>query len=179
MPARTFAGSARFLRHPLILFSMLNMALGYAQDHFLPPLIGRINNIYLRERGLDLPVRRGSGLARVLRQTVPPSIQLRVREVVGQAVQDWLIDHDWRGGKACVCGAGRRRCRLPQTEYPRPRTGRVFSWFRRGPRRLRQLLVPSAEGASCGSDQRYAQNQARGKSHGWQFRGSCWSDWRS
>jgi len=59
----------------------------------------RINNIYLRKRGHDLPLRRGPGLARALRQTVPPSIQRHVRELVGQTVQDWLVDREWRGGK--------------------------------------------------------------------------------
>ena len=83
----------------LILFSMHGMVPGYAQDHFLPPVMEGINNIYLRERGHRLPLRRGSGFARVLRQTVPPSVQRHVRELVGQTVQDWLIDREWRGGK--------------------------------------------------------------------------------
>ena len=35
----------------------------------------------------------------MLRQTVPPSIQLQIREMVGQTIQDWLVDYEWRGGK--------------------------------------------------------------------------------
>ena len=83
----------------LILFSMHGMVPGYAQDHFLPPVMECINNIYLRKRGYHLPLRRRAGFARVLRQTVPPSVQQHVRELVGQTVQDWLIDREWRGGK--------------------------------------------------------------------------------
>ena len=36
----------------LILFSMHGMAPGYAQDHFLPPVMERINNIYLKGAGM-------------------------------------------------------------------------------------------------------------------------------
>ena len=43
--------------------------------------------------------RGAGGLARALRQTVPASIQRHVRELVGQTVQDWLVDREWRGGK--------------------------------------------------------------------------------
>ena len=83
----------------LILFSMHGMAPGYAQDHFLPAVMERINNVYLKSCGYDLPVRNGLSLTHVLRQTVPPSVQRNVRRLVGQTVQDWLIDREWRGAK--------------------------------------------------------------------------------
>lgn len=83
----------------VILFSMHGMAPGYAQDHFLPAVMGRINQAFLEQRGHKVPQKRGTGLARMLRQTVPPSVQQSVREMVGQTVQDWLIDREWRGGK--------------------------------------------------------------------------------
>ena len=35
----------------------------------------------------------------MLRQTVPASVQLQIREMVGQSVQDWLVDREWRGGR--------------------------------------------------------------------------------
>jgi predicted AlkP superfamily phosphohydrolase/phosphomutase len=83
----------------LILFSMHGMAPGYAQDHFLPTVMERINRLYLIKRGHEVTCRRGGGLARALRQTVPASVQRHVRELVGQTVQDWLVDREWRGGK--------------------------------------------------------------------------------
>jgi predicted AlkP superfamily phosphohydrolase/phosphomutase len=82
----------------LFLFSMHGMTPGFSQDHFLVPVIESINNLYLRERGHEVP-RRNPGLAHALRSTVPPFVQLHVREMVGQNVQDWLIDREWRGGK--------------------------------------------------------------------------------
>lgn len=83
----------------LVLFSMHGMTAGFSQDHFLLPVMDRINALYLSERGLTAATRRGPGIARFLRQTVPPFVQRGIREVVGQTIQDWLIDKEWRGGK--------------------------------------------------------------------------------
>jgi predicted AlkP superfamily phosphohydrolase/phosphomutase len=83
----------------LILFSMHGMAPGYAQDHFLPQVVDRINRVYLSDRGHDVAYRRSAGFSRALRQTVPASVQRHVRQLVGQTVQDWLVDREWRGGK--------------------------------------------------------------------------------
>jgi predicted AlkP superfamily phosphohydrolase/phosphomutase len=82
----------------LVLFSMHGMAPGYAQDHFLPAVVDRINRLYADRAGLE-----GSGskrgIARLLRQTVPAPVQFYIRQVVGQEIQDWLVDREWRGGK--------------------------------------------------------------------------------
>ena len=82
-----------------ILFSMHGMTAGRAQDHFLPELMPRINQLYLKKIGQEAPPRPAGGLARFLRQTVPPVAQMQIRELVGQTVQDWIIDREWRGGK--------------------------------------------------------------------------------
>ena len=82
-----------------ILFSMHGMKAGYAQDHFLPDVMERVNHLYLKKLGHDAPPPSKGGLARMLRQTVPASVQLQIREMVGQTVQDWLVDREWRGGK--------------------------------------------------------------------------------
>ena len=82
-----------------ILFSMHGMKAGYAQDHFLPDVMGRVNQLYLKKLGHYAPPQSTGGFARRLRQTVPASMQLQIREMVGQNVQDWLVDREWRGGK--------------------------------------------------------------------------------
>ena len=83
----------------LIIFSMHGMAPGYAQDHFLPAVMDRINAAYLKKSGHPLPRYEKPRIVRMLRQIVPPSLQLGMRKLVGQTVQDWLIDREWRGGK--------------------------------------------------------------------------------
>ena len=83
----------------LVIFSMHGMAPGYAQDHFLPAVMDRINSAYLHKTGQARPSYEKPRIARMLRQTVPPSIQLVIRRLVGQKVQDWLIDREWRGGR--------------------------------------------------------------------------------
>ena len=82
-----------------ILFSMHGMMAGYAQDHFLPDVMGRVNQLYMKRLGHYAPPQSTGGFARRLRQTVPASMQLQIREMVGQNVQDWLVDREWRGGK--------------------------------------------------------------------------------
>ena len=83
----------------LVIFSMHGMAPGYAQDHFLPAVMDRINAAYLHKTGQARPSYEKPRIARMLRQTVPPSLQLVIRKLVGQKVQDWLIDREWRGGR--------------------------------------------------------------------------------
>ena len=47
-----------------------------------------------------LPAEAGGLSPTALRQTVPaPQSSCHIRELVGQTVQDWLIDREWRGGK--------------------------------------------------------------------------------
>lgn len=82
-----------------ILLSMHGMTPDRAQDHFLPEVIARINRLYCARQNLPLPPTGVGGIARYLRQTVPPAVQMRVRELVGQRAQDWLVDREWRGGK--------------------------------------------------------------------------------
>ena len=82
-----------------VIFSMHGMATGHAQDHFLPAVMDRINAAYLDKTGRVRTSYEKPRIARLLRQTVPPSIQLGIRKLVGQKVQDWLIDREWRGGK--------------------------------------------------------------------------------
>lgn len=83
----------------LLIFSMHGMAPGYAQDHFLPAVMDRINAAYLHRIGQARISLAKPRIARMLRQTVPPSLQLAIRKLVGQTVQDWLIDREWRGGR--------------------------------------------------------------------------------
>jgi predicted AlkP superfamily phosphohydrolase/phosphomutase len=83
----------------LVIFSMHGMSAGYAQDHFLPVVVDRINALYLQKTGRAVPRHEKPRIARMLRQTVPPAIQYGVRKLVGQRVQDWLIDREWRGGR--------------------------------------------------------------------------------
>ena len=54
---------------------MHGMAAGYAQDHFLPAVMDRINAAYLHKTGHAEPSYEKPRIARMLRQTVPPSIQ--------------------------------------------------------------------------------------------------------
>ena len=90
--------SIDFSKTAFVLFSLHGMKPVYDQSHFLPKIMGRVNTRYAQKSGQKRKVER-PGVARLLRQSVPASIQLKVRELVTQEVQDWLIDREWRGGK--------------------------------------------------------------------------------
>jgi len=84
----------------LVVFSMHGMAPGFAQDHFLPVVMDRLNTLYARRTGKNGAAPAKASIARLMREYVPPSIQRQIRELfVGQAIQDWLIDRQFRGGK--------------------------------------------------------------------------------
>ena len=123
----------------LVLFSMHGMTAGYGQDHFLPEIMQRINHLYLGKLGHHVEPRR-PGLARVLRQTVPGSIQLHIRELVGQTVQDWLVDREWRGGKDWKMTPA----------FPVPTGGDVGFIRLNVQGRERQGFLPAEEDASSG-----------------------------
>ena len=106
-------------------------------------------DLYLSKLRTSVAPRSAGGLARVLRQTVPALVQLHIRELVGQTVQDWLVDREWRGGKdwkttPAFPVPGRRRCRLHQVECSGARAGRLSS--RRG-RRKAQTIWSSFAGS--------------------------------
>ena len=88
-----------------ILFSMHGMTAGRAQDHFLPDVMERINQLYLKRLVRTRPPPSNGGLARLLRQTVPASVQLKIRQMVGPTVQIGL----WIANGAAVRTGRKRR----------------------------------------------------------------------
>ena len=83
----------------LVLISMHGMVASYAQDHFLEVIMDRVNSLYAKASGDGVSSTGRRSIARILRQTVPGSLQLKIRALVGQRVQDWIVDREFRGGK--------------------------------------------------------------------------------
>lgn len=83
----------------LILFTLHGMEPNRAQDHFLGELLSRLNALYL-----------GHGVARskspsalnamaFLRRALPPTLQYRAAGVLGERVQDWVVNHALVAGR--------------------------------------------------------------------------------
>ena len=132
----------------LVLFSMHGMTAGYGQDHFLPEIMQRINRLYLGKLGHHVEPRR-PGLARVLRQTVPGSVQLHIRRVrwpdgSGLAGRSRMEGRQRLEDDSGVSGPNRRRCRLHQIERPGARAAGLSS---RGGRRKLVAIWSSFAGS--------------------------------
>jgi hypothetical protein len=69
-----------------------------AQDHFLPKIMARLNARYAEELGEPPPRRRGGNLASFLRKHVPYKIQYELALLLGEDLQDWVVDRGLVGG---------------------------------------------------------------------------------
>jgi predicted AlkP superfamily phosphohydrolase/phosphomutase len=88
-------------RTTLIVFALHGMGLNTAQNHFLPEIMSRLNALYLSERGIaDAPAKTQSVVSQ-LRRAVPYKLQTVLAELLGESIQDWVVNrttvsgHDW------------------------------------------------------------------------------------
>ena len=124
----------------LVLFSMHGMTAGYGQDHFLPEIMQRINSLYLSKLGHQVAPRR-PGLARVLRQTVPGSVQLQ------HSAARWP-DGSGLAGRSRMDGAAKTGRSTPAFPVP---TGGDVGFIRLNVQgREREGFLPAEEEASSG-----------------------------
>lgn len=82
----------------IILFFTLNgMAPNRAQNHFLPQLLQRLNHLYTTGgKHTDVSTRR-NGMMAFLRDAVPPSLQSRANRLLGEDIQDWVVNREYLG----------------------------------------------------------------------------------
>jgi predicted AlkP superfamily phosphohydrolase/phosphomutase len=85
----------------VVIFALHGMAENTSQEHFVSPMMDRINARFSEiEPGLypaGPPPRRRS-LMRTLRRRVPPSWQSTIAKMVPQSVRDAVIDHAFTSG---------------------------------------------------------------------------------
>jgi hypothetical protein len=83
----------------LILFALHGMEANRAQDHFLGELLTRLNNLYL---GRDVArSRKPSALNAMafLRRALPPTLQYRAASLLGEGIQDWVVNRALVAGR--------------------------------------------------------------------------------
>ena len=84
-------------RTTMVFFTLNGMATNRAQNHFLPQLLQRLNHLYTTgEKRVDTSSRR-NGIIAALRDTVPAAIQLRANRMLGEDVQDWVVNREYLG----------------------------------------------------------------------------------
>jgi predicted AlkP superfamily phosphohydrolase/phosphomutase len=84
-------------RTTVILFALHGMEPNRAQDHFLQEIMARLNTLYLTERGHRCARGRDNVMS-ILRKRVPPSWQFVVASLLGENVQDWVVNRTLIGG---------------------------------------------------------------------------------
>ena len=167
---RSAACSARwtFPTRRLVLFSMHGMTAGYAQDHFLPEIIQRINHLYLSKFGHQVPPRRPGSGPRVAtdgaRLDTTPHSRAGWPDGSGLAGRSRMEGRQRLEDDSGVSGPDRRRCRLHQIERSRARAGRLSSRGGRSKLGLFGVPLPAAEGASHKGDERTPDRRDRARS---------------
>jgi predicted AlkP superfamily phosphohydrolase/phosphomutase len=81
----------------LVVLSLHGMAANVAQDHFLQKILARLNARYLAERGLGVAANESSNLAAQLRKLVPFEAQHYLANVLGEDVQDFVVNRSLVG----------------------------------------------------------------------------------
>ena len=82
----------------LIVFALHGMAPNVAQDHFLPKIMSKLNARYLAEHGFGVTPAREESLMSRFRKTVPSGLQIILANLVGERVQDWVVNRAVFGG---------------------------------------------------------------------------------
>jgi predicted AlkP superfamily phosphohydrolase/phosphomutase len=80
------------------VFSLHSIEPNRAQSHFMRPALSRLNACWLNEtRGADAPPARTNLMAR-LRKAVPADVQYTLAHLLGEHVQDWVVERSVVGG---------------------------------------------------------------------------------
>ena len=83
----------------LLVFALHGMEPNRAQDHFLPEILSRLNRLYLGQpaNGSDKPA--ALNVTAFLRHALPPTLQYRAASLLGERIQDWVVNRALVGGR--------------------------------------------------------------------------------
>ena len=82
----------------LVVFALHGMAPNAAQEHFLQKVMARLNARYLAEHGHGAVPASGTNFISLLRKTVPYGLQYQLASILGEDVQDWVVNRTVVGG---------------------------------------------------------------------------------
>lgn len=85
-------------RTTIVLFSLHGMAPNRAQDHFLQTILKRLNDAWLTERGVAAAKKKDKNLMSFLRENLPFGLQYSLAYLLGEHVQDWVVNRALVGG---------------------------------------------------------------------------------
>lgn len=82
----------------IALLSLHGMAPNRAQDHFLDAVLKRLNAAYLSGADPAAPTRGGPNLMSSLRKRLPHRLQYALAYLLGEHIQDWVVNRAMIGG---------------------------------------------------------------------------------
>lgn len=85
-------------RTTFIVCTLHGMAPNRVQDHFMEPIIRRLNAAWLTEKGVAAPSAEKSNLMSFLRRRLPYRLQYSLAYLLGERVQDWVVNRTLIGG---------------------------------------------------------------------------------
>ena len=83
----------------LLIFSLHGMEPNRAQDHFLPEILSRLNRLYLGERFNRFETPSAPNAMAFLRRVLPATLQYRTASLLGETVQDWVVNRALTAGR--------------------------------------------------------------------------------
>lgn len=82
----------------LIVFTLHGMEPNRAQDHFLAEILSRLNRVYRHGAVKAAVTPVAPNAMAFLRRAVPPTLQYWVASILGERVQDWVVNRALVGG---------------------------------------------------------------------------------
>src|SRR5205823_3809190 len=83
----------------LMLFALHGMGPNSAQDHFLTEILRRLNALYLGRQANGSRKPSALNAMAFLRRALPPTLQYRAASLLGERIQDWVVNRSLTGGR--------------------------------------------------------------------------------
>ena len=83
----------------LLVFALHGMEPNRAQDHFLTEILSRLNGLYLGRHPDESNKPAALNAIAFLRTALPPTLQYRTASLLGERVQDWVVNHGLVAGR--------------------------------------------------------------------------------
>jgi predicted AlkP superfamily phosphohydrolase/phosphomutase len=83
----------------LLLFSLHGMEPNRAQDHFLGEILRRLNALYLGRQVNGSSKPAALNAMAFLRRVLPSTLQYQTASLLGERVQDWVVNRSLTGGR--------------------------------------------------------------------------------
>ena len=82
----------------LVLYSLHGVEENWAQDHFLPEILRRLNSVYFNDPVPEDDGTRSLNVMAYLRKALPAPVQYRLAAILGERIQDAVVNRSTCGG---------------------------------------------------------------------------------